>query len=261
MNRFLNYADLGCPDDFMVMLIKLLNVLECVVSCTCYTILFLSRTSGNVMQIPTNLLNCSNMWAWWPWTASWSVPSVTTATVRLRGEFIIININQYHHIDICRPMNTCGPHFFMPLCWLSFFFPQVVVPFHLNTISHKHLDRNSSNVAQIFTCTPGLTDSILEAASESYILEVIEVNFLKCWANVVCCFKCPTRWNWSFNICPLSHFSGTNTYIKAVYELSNLINRRFRTFPYHNDLIFYLSPHGYRYRKACKVAHSHTGKN
>lgn len=50
-----------------------------------------------------------------------------------------------------------------------------------------------------------------------------------------------------------------NTYIKAVYELSNLINLRFRTFPYHSDLIFYLSPHGSRYRKACKVAHSHTG--
>ncbi|XP_070767693.1 cytochrome P450 4T8 [Enoplosus armatus] len=52
--------------------------------------------------------------------------------------------------------------------------------------------------------------------------------------------------------------SGTNGYIKAVYELSHLINLRFRTFPYHNDLIFYLSPHGYRYRKACRVTHSHT---
>lgn len=52
--------------------------------------------------------------------------------------------------------------------------------------------------------------------------------------------------------------SGSNAYIKAVYELSNLINLRFRTFPYHNDLIFYLSPHGFRYRKACRVAHDHT---
>lgn len=61
----------------------------------------------------------------------------------------------------------------------------------------------------------------------------------------------------AFNI--LSNFR-TNNYIKAVYELCNLINLRFRTFPYHNDLIFYLSPHGFRYRKACMVAHSHTGK-
>ncbi|XP_059195145.1 cytochrome P450 4B1 isoform X2 [Centropristis striata] len=52
--------------------------------------------------------------------------------------------------------------------------------------------------------------------------------------------------------------SGTNEYIKAVYEMSYLINMRVRTFPYHNDLIFYLSPHGYRYRKAVKVACSHT---
>ncbi|XP_037310482.2 cytochrome P450 4B1-like isoform X2 [Pungitius pungitius] len=52
--------------------------------------------------------------------------------------------------------------------------------------------------------------------------------------------------------------SGTNAYIKAVYELSYIINLRFRTFPYHSDLIFYLSPHGFRFRKACKVAHSHT---
>uniref|UniRef100_A0AAQ5Z318 aromatase n=1 Tax=Amphiprion ocellaris TaxID=80972 RepID=A0AAQ5Z318_AMPOC len=53
---------------------------------------------------------------------------------------------------------------------------------------------------------------------------------------------------------------GTNAYIKAVYELSHLNNFRFRTFPYHNDLIFYLSPHGFRYRKAARVAHSHTNE-
>uniref|UniRef100_A0A673X197 aromatase n=1 Tax=Salmo trutta TaxID=8032 RepID=A0A673X197_SALTR len=52
--------------------------------------------------------------------------------------------------------------------------------------------------------------------------------------------------------------SGTNSYIKAVYELSDLVNVRFRTFPYHSEWIFQLSPHGYKYRKACNVAHSHT---
>uniref|UniRef100_A0A8C7PS78 aromatase n=1 Tax=Oncorhynchus mykiss TaxID=8022 RepID=A0A8C7PS78_ONCMY len=51
---------------------------------------------------------------------------------------------------------------------------------------------------------------------------------------------------------------GTNTYIKAVYELSDLVNVRFRIFPYHSEWIFQLSPHGYKYRKACNVAHSHT---
>ncbi|XP_033837520.1 cytochrome P450 4B1-like isoform X2 [Periophthalmus magnuspinnatus] len=51
---------------------------------------------------------------------------------------------------------------------------------------------------------------------------------------------------------------GTNAYIKSVYELSYLVNLRFRTFPYHNDFIFYLSPHGFRFRKACRVAQNHT---
>uniref|UniRef100_A0A3B3RJY5 Cytochrome P450, family 4, subfamily T, polypeptide 8 n=1 Tax=Paramormyrops kingsleyae TaxID=1676925 RepID=A0A3B3RJY5_9TELE len=52
--------------------------------------------------------------------------------------------------------------------------------------------------------------------------------------------------------------AGINSYIQAVYELSYLINLRSRTFPYHSDIIFYLSPHGYRFRKACKIAHEHT---
>ncbi|XP_030227247.1 cytochrome P450 4B1 isoform X2 [Gadus morhua] len=50
----------------------------------------------------------------------------------------------------------------------------------------------------------------------------------------------------------------TNTYIKAVYELSDLVNMRIRVFPYHSDLIFYLSPHGFRFRRACRVTHRHT---
>ncbi|XP_047667829.1 cytochrome P450 4A4-like [Tachysurus fulvidraco] len=52
----------------------------------------------------------------------------------------------------------------------------------------------------------------------------------------------------------------SNPYIKAVYELCNLVNLRFRVFPYHNDIIFHMSPHGYRYRKACKITHSYTAE-
>ncbi|XP_043942774.1 cytochrome P450 4B1-like [Protopterus annectens] len=51
-----------------------------------------------------------------------------------------------------------------------------------------------------------------------------------------------------------------NSYIKAVYDLSYLTNLRFRCFPYHSDLIFHLSPHGFRFQKACKVAHDHTDR-
>uniref|UniRef100_V9KU52 Cytochrome P450, family 4, subfamily B, polypeptide 1 n=2 Tax=Callorhinchus milii TaxID=7868 RepID=V9KU52_CALMI len=49
-----------------------------------------------------------------------------------------------------------------------------------------------------------------------------------------------------------------NSYIQAVYELTYLCNHRFHTFPYHSNLIFHLSPHGYRFRKACRLAHRHT---
>ncbi|XP_044156717.1 cytochrome P450 4B1-like [Bufo gargarizans] len=49
-------------------------------------------------------------------------------------------------------------------------------------------------------------------------------------------------------------------YIKAVYELSHLVNYRLFYPLYHNDLIFYLSPHGFRFRRALKIAHEHTDK-
>ncbi|KAG9468048.1 hypothetical protein GDO78_013846 [Eleutherodactylus coqui] len=51
-----------------------------------------------------------------------------------------------------------------------------------------------------------------------------------------------------------------STYIKAVYELSYLVDNRFRHFTYHNDFIYNLSPQGFRFRRALKVAHQHTDK-
>ena len=61
------------------------------------------------------------------------------------------------------------------------------------------------------------------------------------------------------NKCGVACFRGTNALIKAVYELTDLVNMRLRVFPYHSDLIFYLSPHGFRFRRACRVTHHHTG--
>ncbi|XP_059840322.1 cytochrome P450 4B1-like [Hypanus sabinus] len=49
-----------------------------------------------------------------------------------------------------------------------------------------------------------------------------------------------------------------SSYIQAVYRLCFLSNQRFRIFPYHSNLIYYLSPHGFRFRKACNLAHRHT---
>ncbi|XP_028667984.1 cytochrome P450 4A6-like [Erpetoichthys calabaricus] len=52
--------------------------------------------------------------------------------------------------------------------------------------------------------------------------------------------------------------SETDSYVRAVYDLCNFISKRFRTFPLHSDIIFYLSPIGYKFRKSCKISHHHT---
>ncbi|XP_069498349.1 cytochrome P450 4B1-like [Ambystoma mexicanum] len=49
-----------------------------------------------------------------------------------------------------------------------------------------------------------------------------------------------------------------NPYIQAIYDLSYLVDQRFRFFPYHSNLIYHLSPQGAHFRRACKVAHQHT---
>lgn len=38
-----------------------------------------------------------------------------------------------------------------------------------------------------------------------------------------------------------------------------MVHQRLRIFPYHNDFIYWLSPHGFRFRKVCQLAHDHTG--
>jgi len=60
----------------------------------------------------------------------------------------------------------------------------------------------------------------------------------------------------SFHRCPIPR---KNTYIQAVYDLCLMVHQRLRIFPYHNDFIYWLSPHGYRFRKVCQIAHDHTG--
>ncbi|CAH2310732.1 cytochrome P450 4B1-like [Pelobates cultripes] len=51
-----------------------------------------------------------------------------------------------------------------------------------------------------------------------------------------------------------------NVYVKAVYDIAAIVDFRIRFFPYYSNLIFHLSPHGYRFRKACAITHRHTDK-
>ncbi|XP_019356899.1 PREDICTED: cytochrome P450 4B1-like [Gavialis gangeticus] len=51
-----------------------------------------------------------------------------------------------------------------------------------------------------------------------------------------------------------------NSYTRAVYELTYLVHHRLQIIPYHSDFIYWLSPQGYQFRKACQIAHLHTEK-
>ncbi|XP_037357253.1 cytochrome P450 4B1 isoform X1 [Talpa occidentalis] len=49
-----------------------------------------------------------------------------------------------------------------------------------------------------------------------------------------------------------------SSYYMAVSDLTFLMQQRIETFQYHNDFIYWLTPHGRRFLRACKVAHDHT---
>ncbi|KAH0509177.1 Cytochrome P450 4B1 [Microtus ochrogaster] len=49
-----------------------------------------------------------------------------------------------------------------------------------------------------------------------------------------------------------------NSYYKAVSELTLLVQQRIESLQYHNDFIYWRTPHGRRFLKACQIAHDHT---
>lgn len=113
-----------------------------------------------------------------------------------------------------------------------------------------HYDVLKPYVKQMAECAETMLNKWESYASTNKAFELFEHVSLMTLDSIL---KCAFSYN---SNCQTE--GGTNAYIKAVYELSNLTNLRVRTFPYHNDIIFYLSPHGFRYRKATRVAHSHT---
>lgn len=50
-----------------------------------------------------------------------------------------------------------------------------------------------------------------------------------------------------------------NNYYLAVKDLTLLMQQRLESFQYHNDFIYWLTPHGRRFLRACQMAHDHTG--
>ncbi|XP_070104331.1 cytochrome P450 4B1 isoform X2 [Equus caballus] len=51
-----------------------------------------------------------------------------------------------------------------------------------------------------------------------------------------------------------------SSYYQAVCELTLLTQQRIDSFQYHNDFIYWLTPHGRRFLRACQVAHDHTDR-
>ncbi|XP_004699509.1 cytochrome P450 4B1 [Echinops telfairi] len=49
-----------------------------------------------------------------------------------------------------------------------------------------------------------------------------------------------------------------HSYYLAINELTLLMQQRLESFQYHNDFIYWLTPHGRRFLRACQVAHDHT---
>ncbi|XP_010608553.1 cytochrome P450 4B1 [Fukomys damarensis] len=49
-----------------------------------------------------------------------------------------------------------------------------------------------------------------------------------------------------------------SSYYRAVSDLTLLMQQRIDSFQYHNDFIYWLTPHGRRFLRACQVAHDYT---
>lgn len=58
---------------------------------------------------------------------------------------------------------------------------------------------------------------------------------------------------------PVSPSRKPSEYISAIYELSELVVKRQRHPPHFWDWIYWRSPEGKRFRKACDVVHGYTG--
>lgn len=63
-----------------------------------------------------------------------------------------------------------------------------------------------------------------------------------------------------FKCFPLLLLCRDNNYYLAVSNLTLLMQQRIESVQYHNDFIYWLTPHGRRFLRACQVAHDHTGR-
>uniref|UniRef100_A0A8C6ZST3 Cytochrome P450 4B1 n=1 Tax=Nothoprocta perdicaria TaxID=30464 RepID=A0A8C6ZST3_NOTPE len=113
-----------------------------------------------------------------------------------------------------------------------------------------HFDVLKPYVALMAESTNVMLDKWEQMITDGKPVELFEhVSLMTLDSIMKCAFSCHSN-------CQTNR---QNSYIQAVYRLCYLVHQRLSIFPYHNDIIYWLSPHGYWFRKACKLAHQHTG--
>ncbi|MEE6495430.1 hypothetical protein FKM82_002044 [Ascaphus truei] len=114
-----------------------------------------------------------------------------------------------------------------------------------------HYDVLKPYVKLMADCTQVMLDRLQEQVAGDEPIDIYPyVSLMTLDSIMKCAFSCHSN-------CQTDR---EHPYTQAVVDLTFLVNERLRFFPYHSDLIFYLSPHGFRFRNACKISQQHTDK-
>ncbi|XP_069498352.1 cytochrome P450 4B1-like [Ambystoma mexicanum] len=106
-------------------------------------------------------------------------------------------------------------------------------------------------VKLISDCAKVMLGKWEKTSSENESMEIFEDVSLMTLDSIM---KCTFGWQ---SDCQTE---SDNKFVRSIYDLCFLVEHRFRFFPYHNDFMFLLSPHGIRFRRRCKLVHKHTDK-
>uniref|UniRef100_A0A8C8RAZ3 Cytochrome P450 4B1-like n=1 Tax=Pelusios castaneus TaxID=367368 RepID=A0A8C8RAZ3_9SAUR len=113
-----------------------------------------------------------------------------------------------------------------------------------------HNDILKSYVPLMVDSTKVMLDKWEKLTTKNKSLDIFEHVGLMALDNML---KCTFSYN---SNCQNSE----NAVLNTIRKLTAMIQDRTRTFLYHNDFIYWFSPHGRRFRNACKIVHNHTEK-
>ncbi|KAM8929973.1 cytochrome P450 4B1-like [Pelodytes ibericus] len=112
-----------------------------------------------------------------------------------------------------------------------------------------HYDVLKPYVKLMSECTKVMLDELQKGLTAEESIDIFPyVSSMTLDTVMKCAFSCHSN-------CQTDR---KNLYTMAVSDLNYLVNTRLQFFPFHSDLIFYLSPQGSQFRKATKTCHNHT---